>query len=110
RGSMKIDTKQLGDALVDAISGLAYEIGRRSASEARLDMYGLTRQTVHEKAAAVLVDYFVGRFRPEGYVIQAHHQTLTCPRCGYSDRIPNYPGTPFCARCKRNFVGRAAAA
>jgi hypothetical protein len=99
------ESEGLADTLVDAISGLAHEIGRRVAYETHMRTEDWLREesvhrAVHVKAQGVLIDYFLGKFKPASYIIAADGNSITCVRCGLTSYNANDVAQRYCAKCK----------
>ena len=104
---MNINTEQIADTLTDAIAGLAFEIGRRVRAEVEERAMWVPSSKMWEREVeriarnGVLVDYFLGQFKPVSYVIPDDQSSITCTRCGSTSYNLSDVQHRYCGQYKR---------
>lgn len=101
--------QHLGEILIDVIASLSFEIGRRASEEIRergmrFPVPEEIERIARAKAHGVLVDYFLGQFKPASYVIADDGKSITCVRCGSTSYNLNDVKERYCGHCKRFHV------
>lgn len=90
-------TRELGQTLADCLSSLAFETARRVNEEIRDPN---VQRIVRRQVAQVLVDYFLGQFKPRTYLLEENATAITCVRCGMTSYNAGDVEHFYCGNCK----------
>ena len=105
-----MSVQELSENTIEAIAGIAFEIGRRARAEVEERALWKPSSALWEreveriaraKAQSVLVDYFVGQFKPLACVVADDGSSITCTRCGMTSYNLNDVQKRFCGHCER---------